>query len=88
MNLSIRQCIFPKVLNTAEVADIFKKLDSLMTENYRPASILTAVFKVCIFQLSNAFVFRYAFVQVSVRLQAQMNLPDHAYENDRVERSH
>ena len=46
VNLSILQCIFPTVLQNAEVAVLFKKLDSLMKENYNPVSILTAVSKV------------------------------------------
>ena len=46
VNLSIQQCIFPTVLKNAELAALVKKLDSLMKENYRPVSILTAVSKV------------------------------------------
>ena len=40
------QCTFPDLLKYAEIAALFKKLDRLCKENYRPVSILTAVSKV------------------------------------------
>ena len=46
INLSIDECTFPDLLKYAEMAALFKKLDRLGKENYRPVSILTALSKV------------------------------------------
>ena len=46
INMSIDECTFPDLLKYAEVAALFKKLDRLCKENYRPVSILTALSKV------------------------------------------
>ena len=46
INLSIDECTFPDLLKYAEMAALFKKLDRLCKENYRPVSILTALSKV------------------------------------------
>ena len=48
INMSIDECTFPDLLKYAEIADLFKKLDRLWKENYRPVSILTALSKVCV----------------------------------------
>ena len=40
------ECTFPDVLKYADIAALFKKLDRLCKENYRPVSILTALSKV------------------------------------------
>ena len=45
-NMSIDECTFPDLLKYAEIAALFKKLDRLCKENYRPVSILTALSKV------------------------------------------
>ena len=37
---------FPDTLKYAEVAALFKRLDNLNKENYRPVSVLTALSKV------------------------------------------
>ena len=44
--MSIDECTFPDLLKYAEIAALFKKLDRLCKENYRPVSILTALSKV------------------------------------------
>ena len=46
INMSIDECTFPDLLKYAEIAALFKKLDRLCKENYRPISILTALSKV------------------------------------------
>ena len=46
INMSIDECTFPDLLKYAEMAALFKKLDRLCKENYRPVSILTALSKV------------------------------------------
>ena len=46
INMSIGECTFPDLLKYAEMAALFKKLDRLCKENYRPVSILTALSKV------------------------------------------
>ena len=46
INMSIDKCTFPDLLKYAEIAALFKKLDKLCKENYRPVSILTALSKV------------------------------------------
>ena len=46
INLSIDEYTFPDLLKYAEMAALFKKLDRLCKENYRPVSILTALSKV------------------------------------------
>ena len=46
INMSIDECTFPDLLKYAEIAALFKKLDRLCKENYRPVSILTALSKV------------------------------------------
>ena len=46
INMSIDECSFPDLLKYAEMAALFKKLDRLCKENYRPVSILTALSKV------------------------------------------
>ena len=44
--MSINECTFPDLLKYVEMAALFKKLDRLCKENYRPVSILTALSKV------------------------------------------
>ena len=46
INMSIDECVFPGLLKFAEISALFKKLDRLCKENYRPVSILTALSKV------------------------------------------
>ena len=46
INMSIDECAFPDLLKYAEIAALFKKLDRLCKQNYRPVSILTALSKV------------------------------------------
>ena len=46
INLSVDECTFPDLLKYAEMAALFKKLERLCKENYRPVSILTALSKV------------------------------------------
>ncbi len=46
INASIKNSVFPSDLKHAEVSPIFKKQDSLLKENYRPVSILTASSKI------------------------------------------
>ena len=46
INMSIDECTFPDVLKYAEIAALFKKLDRLCKQNYRPVSIFTALSKV------------------------------------------
>ena len=46
INISIDECAFPDLLKYAEIAALFKKLDRLCKQNYRPVSILTALSKV------------------------------------------
>ena len=41
--MSIDEYTFPDLLMYAEIAALFKKLDRLCKENYRPVSILTAL---------------------------------------------
>ena len=45
INMSIDECVFPGLLKFAEICALFKKLDRLCKENYRPLSILTALSK-------------------------------------------
>ena len=46
INMSIDECAFPDLLKYSEIAALFKKLDRLCKQNYRPVSILTALSKV------------------------------------------
>ena len=46
INMSIDECAFPDLLKYAEISALFKKLDRLCKQNYRPVSILTALSKV------------------------------------------
>ena len=46
INMSIDECVFPGLLKFAEISALFKKLDRLCKENFRPVSILTALSKV------------------------------------------
>ena len=46
INMSIDEWAFPDLLKYAEIAALFKKLDRLCKQNYRPVSILTALSKV------------------------------------------
>ena len=46
VNMSISECTFPDILKYAEIASLFKRLDSLKKENYRPVSVLTALSKI------------------------------------------
>ena len=46
INMYIDECAFPGLLKYAEIAALFKKLDRLCKQNYRPVSILTALSKV------------------------------------------
>ena len=46
INYSLRENIFPEVLNISEVIPLYKKLDPLKKENYRPVSLLPHVSKV------------------------------------------
>ena len=39
INMSIDECTFPDLLKYVEIAALFKKLDRLCKENYRPVSI-------------------------------------------------
>ena len=45
-NISISECKFPDVLKLAEISALFKKIDRLCKDNYRPVSIFTALSKV------------------------------------------
>ena len=36
INMSIDECVFPDLLKYAETAALFKKLDRLCEQNYRP----------------------------------------------------
>ena len=45
INLIFMEVCFPDMLQYAEVAAVFKKLDNLNKENYRPVSVLTALSK-------------------------------------------
>ena len=53
--MSIDDCTFPDLLKYAEMAALFKKLDRLCKENYRPVSILTALSKIYCRQLTSYF---------------------------------
>ena len=46
INLSIEKGCFPEELMLAEVSPIFKKIDDLVKENYRPGSVLPHLSKV------------------------------------------
>ena len=46
INYSIRQSSFPQELKLSEVIPVYKKLDPLQKENYRPISLLPQVSKV------------------------------------------
>ena len=46
MNLSILECKFPDILKHAKVNALFKRIDELLKENYRPVSLITAVSKI------------------------------------------
>ena len=46
INISISECKFPDVLKLADISALFKKIDRLCKDNYRPVSILTALSKV------------------------------------------
>ena len=46
INMSVDKCVFPGLLKFAEISALFKKLDRLCKENYRPVSILTDLSKV------------------------------------------
>ena len=46
INTSIDKCTLPDLLKYAEIAALFKELDRLCKENYRPVSILAALSKV------------------------------------------
>ena len=46
VNISLNECNFPDMLKFAEIAALLKKIDRLVKENYRPFSILTAIWKV------------------------------------------
>ena len=55
------ESFFPDILKYAEVAALFKRLDNLDKENYKPVSVLTALSKVfekvsCV-QMSSYFEF-------------------------------
>ena len=45
IDMSMDECVLPGLLNFAEISALFKKLDRLCKENYRPVSILTALSK-------------------------------------------
>ena len=45
INLMFMEACFPDMLKCAEVAALFKRLDNLAKENYRPVSVLTALSK-------------------------------------------
>ena len=55
--MSIRQCIFPDKLKTADIIPCHKKYDTCNKRNYRPISLLPTISKVfekCLFnQISN-----------------------------------
>ena len=57
INMSIRQCIFPDKLKTADIIPCHKKDDTSNKRNYRPISLLPTISKVfekCLFnQISN-----------------------------------
>ena len=46
INLMFMESCFPDILKYAEVVALFKRLDNLNKENYRPVSVLTALSKV------------------------------------------
>ena len=46
INYSLRENIFPEELKRSEVIPLYKKLDPLKKENYRPVSLLPHVSKV------------------------------------------
>ena len=46
INFSLRENIFPEELRHSEVIPLYKKLDPLNKENYRPVSLLSHVSKV------------------------------------------
>ena len=41
INISFSTGVFPEILKTAKVTPIYKKDDKLLSENYRPISILS-----------------------------------------------
>ena len=46
INLSVEASCFPNNLKKSELSPLFKARDSLLSENYRPLSILPAISKV------------------------------------------
>ena len=46
INYSLRENIFPEELKRSEVIPLYKKLDPLKKENYRPVSLLPHVSKI------------------------------------------
>ena len=46
INLMFMESCFPDIIEYAEVAALFKRLDNLNKENYRPVSVPTALSKV------------------------------------------
>ena len=46
INMSILECRYPDMLEFAEISALFKKMERLCKENYRPVSILTALSKI------------------------------------------
>ena len=45
INLSLKECTFPEELKQSEVIHVYKKLDPLQKENYKPVSLLPHISK-------------------------------------------
>ena len=59
INYSLRENIFPERLKHSEVIPLYKKLDSLKKENYRPVSLLphvSEVFETIIYKQTNTYM--------------------------------
>ena len=62
---------FPDLLKYAEVVALFKRLDNLDKENYRPVSVVTALLQ--IFKKSRVYIiFWIIILKNSVRFKAYM----------------
>ena len=53
INYSLRESTFPEELKHSEVILVYKKLDPLKKENYRPVSLLSKAFERIIYQQIN-----------------------------------
>ena len=68
INSFLKESTFPDELKQSEVIPVYKKLDPLQKENYRPVSLLphtSKVFKIVIYNQINSFMENNGFQEVT-----------------------